>query len=108
LQIAASDAGVKKPWLSPRTTAAGSSIRKSRKSTSKKAEKEAATTAAARMNLQGSINRLSDALTMAMTATDGSRVAEESSQALEGIQNDENLSADDKIVLLNAFLRNVS
>jgi len=105
LQIAASGADVKKPKLSPHTTTTGSSVSKSRRSTSKKAEKEVATTAAW-MNLQGSINRLSDGLTMAMTTTDESRVAEESSQALEEMQNEENLSADDKIVLLNAFLQN--
>lgn len=57
------------------------------------------------MNLQGSINRLSDGL-MVMTATDESRVVDESSRALEEMQNEENLSADDKIILLNAFLQN--
>jgi hypothetical protein len=102
-QIAASesDVDVKKSKLSARTTASGSSISKSRANPSKKKE---VVTAAAWMNIQSSINRFTDVITMSM-ATEESRVADESSRALEEMQK-EDLSADEKILLLNAFLQN--
>lgn len=64
-----------------------------------------AASAAAWMNLQGSINRLTDGLTTS-TVTEDSRVADETRRALDSMQAEEDLSHDEKIVLLNAFLLN--
>ncbi|KAG1803051.1 hypothetical protein EV424DRAFT_1351628 [Suillus variegatus] len=65
-----------------------------------------AASVAAWMNLQGSINRLSDGLTTSMTVTEDSRVADETTHALDSMQAEEELTHDEKIILLNAFLLN--
>jgi len=91
----------KKPKLSAR---ASSSKLHASAGTSKKAAKEAAGTAAW-MNLQGSINHLTNGLTSFAT-TDESHAADETLRALEVMQNEEDLSVKDKIVLMNAFMLN--
>jgi hypothetical protein len=58
------------------------------------------------MNLQGSINRLTEGLTMSFATTDEGRLADESSRAMQEMQDEEDLSDDDKVVLMNTFLLN--
>ncbi|KAG0698637.1 hypothetical protein DFH29DRAFT_877864 [Suillus ampliporus] len=92
----------KKPKLS---TCGGSTVlRVTSQRTGSKATKDAVSTAAF-MNLQGSINRLMDSLEMLMSKTDESRVADERSQALDMMQDDERILASDKVTLMNIFTR---
>ncbi|KAG0695730.1 hypothetical protein DFH29DRAFT_879837 [Suillus ampliporus] len=72
--------------------------------TGSKATKDAVSTAAF-MNLQGSINRLTDSLETSMSKTDESQVADERSQALDIMQDDECILASDKVTLMNMFAR---
>ncbi|KAG1806381.1 uncharacterized protein HD556DRAFT_1436348 [Suillus plorans] len=77
---------------------------KSRASSSKRAVKEAASTAAV-MNLQGTISRLADTLNLAFGSTDESQLADDRSRALQAIQEEETLTGEDKLVLVHAFMR---
>ncbi|KAG1719401.1 hypothetical protein EDB19DRAFT_1836763 [Suillus lakei] len=96
----------KKPKL---LTRGGSSIsRVTSQRTGTKATKDTANNAAntaAFMNLQGSINRLMDSLEMSLTKTDDGRVADECTQALDMMQDEECISPSDKITLMNVFAR---
>jgi hypothetical protein len=60
---------------------------------------------AAFMNLQGSINRLTDSLETSLTKTDDGRVADERTQALDMMQDDERISPSDKVTLMDVFAR---
>ncbi|KAG1723797.1 hypothetical protein EDB19DRAFT_1915908 [Suillus lakei] len=96
----------KKPKLSTR---GGSSIsRVTSQCTGTKATKDTANNTvntAAFMNLQGSINHLTDSLEMSLTKTDDGRVADERTQALDMMQDEERISPSDKITLMNVFAR---
>ncbi|KAG2029181.1 hypothetical protein BDR03DRAFT_987928 [Suillus americanus] len=72
--------------------------------TSNKGIKEAANTAAL-MNLQDTINHLSDSITTSFTVTDESHVANERLRALQSMQDEEDLLLDDKLALVHAFMR---
>ncbi|KAG0692610.1 hypothetical protein DFH29DRAFT_1045473 [Suillus ampliporus] len=82
----------------------GGGSNKTRATSSKKAIKEAASTAAL-MNLQGTINRLSDSITTSFTVTDESRISDERSCALQNMQQEEGLLTEDKLSLMHAFMR---
>ncbi|KAG0701556.1 hypothetical protein DFH29DRAFT_1000095 [Suillus ampliporus] len=82
----------------------GGGSNKTRATSSKKAIKEAASTAAL-MNLQGTINHLSDSITTSFTVTDESRISDERSRALQNMQQKEGLSTEDKLSLMHAFMR---
>ncbi|KAG1724116.1 hypothetical protein EDD22DRAFT_853867 [Suillus occidentalis] len=92
----------KKPKL---LTCGGSSIlRVTSQCTGTKATMDTANTAAF-MNLQGSINRLMDSLETSLTKTDDGQVADEHTQALDIMQDDERISPSDKVTLMNVFVR---
>ncbi|KAG2140622.1 hypothetical protein DEU56DRAFT_941592 [Suillus clintonianus] len=96
----------KKPKLSTRGGSSMSRVTSQRTGT--KATKDTANNAAntaAFMNLQGSINRLTDSLETSMTKTDDGRVADECTQALDMMQDDERISPSDKVTLMNVFAR---
>ncbi|KAG1719098.1 hypothetical protein EDB19DRAFT_1919347 [Suillus lakei] len=69
-----------------------------------KATKDATSTAAL-MNLQGSINCLMDSLGNTLASTDESWVVDERSQALAMMQDDERILPADKATLMNVFTR---
>jgi hypothetical protein len=92
--------GTKKLKLS----AQGGSMASRASTGSKKAVKEAASTAAL-MNLQGTINRLTDSLTTTFSVTDESRISDDRARALQVMQEEEGLSNEDKLVLMHAFMR---
>ncbi|KAG0695325.1 hypothetical protein DFH29DRAFT_1005582 [Suillus ampliporus] len=71
---------------------------------SKKAIKEAASTTVL-MNLQGTINCLSDSITTSFTVTDESCISDERSHALQNMQQEEGLLTEDKLALMHAFMR---
>ncbi|KAG0691772.1 hypothetical protein DFH29DRAFT_883750 [Suillus ampliporus] len=71
---------------------------------SKKAIKEAASTTVL-MNLQGTINHLSDSITTSFTVTDESCISDERSHALQNMQQEEGLLTEDKLALMHAFMR---
>ncbi|KAG1759997.1 hypothetical protein EDD22DRAFT_955374 [Suillus occidentalis] len=91
------------------STCGGSSIsRVTSQCTGTKATMDTANNAAntaAFMNLQGSINHLTDSLETLLTKTNDGRVADERMQALDMMQDDECISPSDKITLMNVFTR---
>ncbi|KAG1863202.1 hypothetical protein DFJ58DRAFT_725099 [Suillus subalutaceus] len=89
----------KKPRLS---TASG----KTRPSTSKKNIQDTANTAVL-MNLQGTINRLSDSLNTNF-GTDEAHVAEHRSRALKLMQSATGISKDNKVILMHVFVTNAA
>ncbi|KAG0698590.1 hypothetical protein DFH29DRAFT_1002677 [Suillus ampliporus] len=78
---------------------------KTRPSTSKKNVQDTANTAVL-MNLQGTINRLSDSLNTNFSTTDEGRVAEHRSRALKLIQSTTEISTDDKVLLMHVLMTN--
>ncbi|KAG1865995.1 hypothetical protein F4604DRAFT_1928301 [Suillus subluteus] len=89
----------KKPRLS---TASG----KTRPSTSKKTVQDTANTAVL-MNLQGTINCLSDSLNTNF-GTDEARIAEHRLRALKLMQSATGILKDDKVILMHVFMTNVA
>ncbi|KAG2111491.1 uncharacterized protein F5147DRAFT_651173 [Suillus discolor] len=77
---------------------------RSHASSSKRAAKEAASTAAV-MNLQGTISCLADTLNLVFGSTDESQLADDRSHVLQAIQEEETLTGEDKLILVHAFMR---
>jgi hypothetical protein len=77
---------------------------KTRVSASNKTIKDAANTAAL-MNLQGTVNRLSDVISTSFTVTDESRISDERKHAMHHMQQEEGFSVDDRLALMHAFMR---
>ncbi|KAG1799994.1 uncharacterized protein BJ212DRAFT_1488174 [Suillus subaureus] len=71
---------------------------------SSKAAKDAASTAAF-INLQGSINCLTDSLHLSVANSEETRVVDERSQALAFMQDEEGILPVDQITLMNVFSR---
>ncbi|KAJ8584765.1 hypothetical protein M405DRAFT_865958 [Rhizopogon salebrosus TDB-379] len=78
---------------------------KSHTSSSKKASQEAANTAGW-MNIQSSINRLTDSVTTSFTVTDESCATDDRSHALQNMQQEEGLSTDERVSLIHVFMTN--
>ncbi|KAG1890999.1 hypothetical protein F4604DRAFT_1913811 [Suillus subluteus] len=94
----------KKPRL---LTHSSSNIARSHKSS--KAAKDATSTVVF-MNLQGSLNRLTDSLHMSASNTDENDtwVSEERVQAMNFMQEEDDISDDEQITLMNVFSRSPS
>ncbi|KAG1753363.1 hypothetical protein EDB19DRAFT_1903020 [Suillus lakei] len=56
------------------------------------------------MNLQGTINRLSDSLNTSFSASEETHVADSRSRALKSMQSEPELSKEDKVVAINIFM----
>ncbi|KAG2136152.1 hypothetical protein BD769DRAFT_1664504 [Suillus cothurnatus] len=63
------------------------------------------TNTAALMNLQGTVNHLSDVITTSFTITDESHISDERKRAMHHMQQEEGFSADDRLALTHAFMR---
>ncbi|OJA07701.1 hypothetical protein AZE42_01862 [Rhizopogon vesiculosus] len=61
---------------------------------------------AAWMNLQASIDRLTDTLITSLTTTDESRTADERARAQQSMEEEEGLSDDEKLTVMHVFMRN--
>ncbi|KAG0704329.1 hypothetical protein DFH29DRAFT_873759 [Suillus ampliporus] len=72
-------------------------------SASKKNVQDTANTAVL-MNLQGTINRLSDSLSTTFAGSDEARVAENRTRALKLMQSDLEFSKEDKVIVINIFM----
>jgi hypothetical protein len=76
-------------------------------SASKKTTVQDTASTAVMMNLQGTINRLSDSLnTSFSSASEETCVADSRSHALKGLQSELELSKEDKVVAINIFMNN--
>ncbi|OAX43080.1 hypothetical protein K503DRAFT_766177, partial [Rhizopogon vinicolor AM-OR11-026] len=60
---------------------------------------------AAWMNLQSSIDRLTDSLITSFPTTDESRMADERARARQSMEEEEGLSNDEKLTLMHVFMR---
>ncbi|KAG1855662.1 hypothetical protein DFJ58DRAFT_727477 [Suillus subalutaceus] len=95
----------KKPKLSAH---GGSTMSRVASQCNSKAAMEVAGNTAAFMNLQSAINHLTDSLSKSMTNTDESWVADERSQALAIMQDNEEITPEDKVILMIVFGRSPS
>jgi hypothetical protein len=97
----------KKVKLSAKGRSLGGSVAattKTQASASNKTIKDATNTAAL-MNLQGTVNHLSDVITTSFTITDESRISDERKCAMHHMQQEEGFAADDRLALMHAFMR---